>query len=267
MTQTTIRDRLKKKLEDKKKQSSVTSKKKQVEPIIAYNKEEDKLIVLEIPKFYMILTQNETFREKALSNEYFDTSERYRLEHIQKMVAHQSAECKKMTSEQLSARKREIVIALHDKWFDSFLYSCSEIEYSDRPEFNDARFFSFCGHTIIALDIKVDKPQMKVDYLCLNFLRWFHHNEVHDDGRDIIISKDSLQLFFCSIIGYDFYHTILKDEFMMSLTPDFCEKDIVIVSKTLGNVYLPTLDAMREAFWNYPHMLSHWKQLANPFSF
>jgi len=268
MTHLSTKDRLKKKLDDKKKSfSAVTGECKEITPVISYDKESKSVTVTKLPIFHMVLRQNLTFKEKAESNERFTVSERHRHEYIRGLVKKQSDACKLMTPEQLAARKREIVIALHDKWVDSFIESLSIIEYSDKPEFTEARFFKWYNHTIIALDIKADMYQMKVDYLCLHFLRWFQLSETQDAGRDILISLDSLRLFFYSMVGYEFYQCILEDEFMMSLTTDFNTDDIIIVSKTLGQILLPKKDVFIPAFQQCAKGHPFWSQLPEPFSF
>jgi hypothetical protein len=245
------KDRLKKKLEEKKNSSSIT-------PCSSI----DETTIQDKPVFRFIFNQNIGFKEKAATNDYFFISEKHRLKYIRDMVKKQSDACKVMTPDQLSTRKREIVIALHDKWFDSFFESCSVIEYSDKPQFTDARFFKWYNHTIIVIEKSVDKPQQVTDYLCLNFIRWHQlYTGIEDDGLDIIISKDSLRVFFCSMIGYDFYNAILEDEFMMSLTPDFSEQDILIVSKSLGNIYLPRIEFMQYAFREFSQCIAYWSQL------
>jgi hypothetical protein len=269
------RDRLKKKLEDKKRMSSSTPVEKQPThpivskntPVMSYDENSGTVTLAKLPVFHLITRQNDTFKEKAISNEHFSISERHRHEYIRGMVKKQSDACKLMTPEQLAARKREIVIALHDKWVDSFINSLSIIEYSDKPEFTEARFFKWYNHTIIALDIPADKYQMRVDYLCLHFLRWFQHNDTEDDGKDILISLHSLRLFFYSMVGYEFYSAILEDEFMMSLCGDFNTDDIIVVSKTLGQIYLPKIDICAHIFREYTRLIPFWSQVANPFSF
>jgi len=108
---------------------------------------------------------------------------------------------------------------------------------------------------------------MKIDYLCLNWLRWFDKNVVIDDGRDIVISKRSLELFFCSMIGYEFYELLLKDKYMIELVPDFSTKDILVISKTLGQVYLPNEDLIKIVGKEYIVPIAYWSQVFEEFDF
>jgi hypothetical protein len=269
----TARERLVRKLEDKK-QAKLglpprPPKKTSIVPVFSSDKGDTikEIQIIQEPEFYIIINQNQYFKNIDFTSFY--TSEKYRKEHIRKMVKSQSDSVKNMTDEERLGRKREIVIALHEKWYEQFYGSLPVIEYSDRGAFTGARILPFFNHTVIILDRpEVDKLQMKIDYLCLNWLRWFEKNVApQEEGVDIVISKHSLQLFFCSMVAYDFYDFILEDEYMMSLTPDFNTKDILVVSRTLGQVYLPNEDLLKLVGREYVVPIAYWSQAFEQFDF
>ena len=54
---------------------------------------------------------------------------------------------------------------------------------------------------------------------------------------------------------------------MIELVPDFSTKDILVISKTLGQVYLPNEDLIKIVGKEYIVPIAYWSQVFEQFDF
>lgn len=170
----------------------------------------------------------------------------YRQLYIEKLIAKQVDEVKAMTEEKRKARKREMIVAVHDAWLDKFMESCGTVSFTDKGCFTGATLVNFLTHTVWVLPRKstiIDNNRMKTDFFGLCWLYNFQ-TKTRDIGRDIIVSYDGWRYFLCMLIGIEFYALIKSNEYMREYIPDFNIADIIVVHHDYNYIWWPQTELL-----------------------
>ena len=216
------------------------------------------------PTFKLIIHKNKNLDYKT--NEYLDVINAHRLNYIHNMIEKQAKIVQTMSQKELESRKREIVVAIHDAWIDSYIENMCIIEISDRLEMIGTQFVKFFQHNIIVVDKPVHQSQIQIDYFGLCWIYHFEKIIVPNStcnvdpgtGIDIIVSLQGWKYYLCMQIGIEFYEAIKNNKTMYNLyskydTP-FTLEDIHIVSKEFGIVLYPLQDTIKKI----PEYIEHY---------
>jgi hypothetical protein len=207
------------------------------------------------PKFKLVIHKNKNLDYET--NEPLDIINSHRLNYIQNMIEKQAKMVETMSQKELESRKREIVVAIHDAWVNSYIENVCIIDISDRPELIDSRFVKFFNHNIIIVDKPVDSNQIQIDYFGLCWLYHFEKNIAPGAAMDAIVSLQGWKYFLCMQIGIEFYEAIKNNKTMYNLyskydTP-FTLEDIHVVSKEFGLILFP----LQETIKKIPEYIEH----------
>lgn len=215
------------------------------------------------PKFKLIIHKNKNLDYET--NESLDIINKHRLNYIQNLIEKQAKIVETMSQKELESRKREIVVAIHDAWIDTYIKNICYIEVSDRPEMIDSRFVKFFNHNIIIVDKPVDQHQIQIDYFGLCWIYNFEKNIVANssnniepgDGMDAIVSLQGWKYFLCMQIGIEFYEAIKNNKTMYDLytkyEKPFTLEDIHVISKEFGLILYP----LQETINKTPEYIEH----------
>jgi hypothetical protein len=188
-------------------------------------------------------------------NEQLDIINAHRLNYIKNMIEKQAKLVEAMTPKELESRKREILVAIHDAWIDSYIENMCVIEISDRPEMIGARFVKLFQHNIIVINKPVKELQIQIEFLGLCWLHHFEKNIKSGASMDAIVSLQGWKCYLCMQIGIEFYEAIKLNKTMYNLYTNnsyyvedkpFTLEDIHVVSKEFGLLLYPLQETLRK---------------------
>ena len=222
----------------------------------ATNKQQNK------PMFKLIIHKNKNLDYET--NEPLDVINSHRLNYIHNMIEKQSKMVQNMSQKELENHKREIVVAIHDAWIDSYIENMCSIEISDRLEMIGTKFVKFFQHNIIVVDKPVHPNQIQVDYFGLCWLYHFEKNIAPGASMDAIVSLQGWKYYLCMQIGLEFYEAIKNNKVMYNLyskydTP-FTLEDIHVVSKEFGLILYPLQETLKKIA-DYIEYYSFWSRV------